>query len=149
MNTCRMQQQHEHQERLGEQVLRVAEVDAEHVHVVEAEDHREELPGEVVHRGEDRDQPEQVEPAGEPAPHRAAELGRPPVDAARGRERGDELGHAQRDDEDEGRDDRPAPRDRDRTAVVPRLVVGREAAGQDRDDRERDAEVLEPASRCG
>ena len=101
--------------------------------------------GEVVDRGEDRDQAEQVEPAGEPAPHRAAELRRPPVDAARGRVRRDELGHAERDDEDEGRDDRPAPRDRDRAAVVPRLVVGREAAREDRDDRERDREVLEAA----
>ena len=37
--------------------------------------------------------------------------------------------------------------DRDRAAVVPGLAVGGEAAGQDRDDRERDREVREPAPR--
>ena len=44
------------------------------------------------------------------------------------------------------RDHRPADRDRDRPAVVPRHVEDREAAGEDRDDRERDREVREPAS---
>src|SRR5213078_737733 len=39
--------------------------------------------------------------------------------------------------------DRPAPGDGDRAAVVPRLTVRGEAAGQDRDDRERDGEVGE------
>ena len=36
-------------------------------------------------------------------------------------------------------------RDRDRPAVLERLPVGREAAGEDADDRERDREVGEPA----
>src|SRR4029079_15092023 len=77
--------------------------------------------------------------------HAVREPRRPPVDAARGRERRHELGHAEGDDEDEGGDDRPSPRDRDRAPVFPRLVVGREAAREDRDDRERDGEVLEAA----
>ena len=59
----------------------------------------------------------------------------------------DQLGHRERDQQDQPADDRPAPRDRDRPAVVPRLPVGGEAAREDRDDRERDREVREPAPR--
>ena len=99
----------------------------------------------VVDRGDDAHEPDQVEPTGEPAPDGAAELSGPPVDAAGGRVLRHEFGHAQRDDQNRAGDDRPAPRDRDRAAVVPRLAIGREATRQDRDDRERDREVLESA----
>src|SRR5713101_4607841 len=40
-------------------------------------------------------------------------------------------------------DDQPAPRDRDRPALVEGDAVRRQASRQDRDDRERDGEVLE------
>ena len=46
------------------------------------------------------------------------------------------------------RDDRPAPRDRDRAAVVPACAELGEAAGEDRDDRERDGEVGEAGPRA-
>ena len=42
-------------------------------------------------------------------------------------------------------DEEPAPRHRDRAAALERDVVRRQAAREDRDDRERDREVLEPA----
>ena len=45
-------------------------------------------------------------------------------------------------------DQQPAPRDGDRAAALERDVVRRQAAGEDRDDRERDREVLEPAHRA-
>ena len=143
--TWSVRRMREEDEDFPERVGVVAEVQPQDVDVVEPQDHTEELPGEVVDRREDRDEAEQVEPARDPAPPGAAELRRPPVDATRRRVGGRQLGHAEGDDEDEGRDDRPAPRDGDRAAVVPRLVVGREAAREDRDDREADREVLEAA----
>ena len=132
----------EQPERPGEEVARDA---VEEVEVERAEGDVHERGAAVVDRGGDRDEADEVEPAGEPAPRRAAELGRPPVDAAGRRVGRDELGHAEADDQDRDRDQRPAPGDRDRAAVVPRLAVGREAPGQDRDDRERDREVLKAA----
>ena len=123
----------------------VARDAVEQVEVEGAEGDVHERGAAVVDRGGDRDEPDEVEPAGEPAPGGAAELGRPPVDAARGRIGRHELGHAEADDQDGDRDQRPAPGDRDRPAVVPRLPVGGEAPGQDRDDRERDREVLKAA----
>src|ERR1700729_1810781 len=63
---------------------RSAEIDDE-VDVVEAEQRVQEGRGAVVDRGSDRDQAEQVEPAGEPRPPRAAELERPVVDPASSR----------------------------------------------------------------
>ena len=94
--------------------------------------------------GGDRDETDQVEPAGEEAGLGPTQLGRPPVDAARGRVGRHQLGHREADDEDEHAEDRPGPRDRDRTTVVePGAEVG-EAPGQDRDDRERDRKVGEP-----
>ena len=126
-------------------MLGVAEVDADDLDPVEAEDDVEERRRRVDDRGDDADQAGEVEPAGEPAPDGAAEPCRPPVDAAGGRVLGDDLRHAEADDQDRDRDQRPAPGDRDRAAVVPRLAVGREAAGEDRDDRERDREVREGA----
>ena len=137
--------QREEEEDLAEDVRFVAEVDPEDVHFVEAEDDVEEGGAGVVDRGDHGDQADQVEPAGEPGPDRAAEPSRPPVDAAGSRVGGDQLRHAEADDQDRDRDQRPADRDRDRAAVVPGLTVGGEAAGQDRDDRERDREVGEPA----
>ena len=77
----------------------------------------------------------------------AAELGGPPVDATGGRVGRHELAHAEPDDEDEDGDERPADRDGDRAAVVPRLAEGREAAREDRDDREGDREVGEARPR--
>jgi hypothetical protein len=50
--------------------------------------------------------------------------------------------------QDQPADDRPAPGDRDRAAVVPRLPIGGEAAGEDGDDGERDREVREAAPRA-
>ena len=67
----------------------------------------------------------------------------PPVDAARRRVGGHQLGHREADDQDEHAEDRPGPRDRDRAAVVEAGAEVREAAGEDRDDRERDREVGE------
>ena len=93
--------------------------------------------------GGDGDQADQVQPAGEEAGLRAAELRGPPVDAARGRVGRHQLGHGEPDEQDERTEDRPGPRDRDRAAVVEAGAEVREAAGQDRDDRERDREVGE------
>ena len=102
----------------------------------------------VGHTGGDRDQADQVQPAGEEAGRRPAELGRPPVDAARGRVRRHQLRHREADDQDEDAEDRPRPRDRDRAAVVEAGPEVGEAAGEDRDDRERDGEVGEARPRA-
>ena len=128
---------------------RVGEVEDPEVEAPEVEDEREELGAEPVHGRDDRDQPEQVEPAREPRPDRAAELVRPPVGAAGGRVGRGHLGHAEGDGQDDQADDRPAPGDGDRAAEVPRLRVGREAPREDRDDRERDREVREPRPTAG
>ena len=115
------------------------------VDAVEAEQVHQEGGRDVHHGGHHRDQADQVEPAGEPAPAGAAELERPVVDAAGRRIRGGELGHRDGDQQDQAADQRPGDRDRDRPAVLERLPVRREAAGEDADDRERDREVREPA----
>jgi hypothetical protein len=141
------QDHHEHDEDLAERDL-VGEVQDE-VESPEVEDEREELGAEPIHAGDDRDQPEQVEPAGEPGPDRAAEVVRPPIGAARRRIGGGHLGHAERDGEDEQDDDRPAPRDGNRAAEVPCLRVGGEAPRQHGDDREGDREVREPRPTAG
>ena len=93
-----------------------------------------------------RDQPEQVEPAGEPAPA-SGRRASTPTSRCRPRSGSADTSSAMQNATSrmQAADDRPAPRDRDRAAVVPRLAVGREAAGEDRDDRERDREVREPA----
>ena len=126
-------------------VLRVGEVDPEDVDAVDAERDVEEDRRAVADRGDDADQADDVEPARHPAPARAAELRRPPVGPARGRERRGQLGHRDRHQQDEGADDRPADRDRDRAAVVPGQPEGGQGPGEDRDDRERDREVGEAA----
>jgi len=116
------------------------EVDAE-----EAAQVLDELGTGVVHGRGHRDEPDQVEPAGEPAPAGAAELRRPVIDAAgRGHRRG-ELGHREGNRQDQHADQWPADRDGDRTAVVEGRPVGRETAGEHADDRERDREVREGA----
>ena len=97
----------------------------------------------VGHRGHDGQQADQVQPAGVVAGLRPAQLGRPPVDAARRRVGGHQLGQAQSDAQDQCGQDRPAPGDGGRAATVPPAGEGREATGQDRDDRERDGEVGE------
>src|SRR5439155_19106858 len=90
-----------------------------------------------------------VEPARKPAPACATELRRPPVRATRGRKCGSQLRHRQRDEEDEGAEDRPPPRDRGWPAAAPGEGEVREAPREDRDDRERDREVREAAPRTG
>ena len=101
--------------------------------------------GAVVDSGRDRDLPDEVEPAGEPAPHRAAHLRGPVVETARSRVFRRDLGHAERDDDHEAGHDRPAVRLLDGASVVQARRVERERPGQDRDDRERDREVREAA----
>ena len=106
----------------------------------------EERAAEVDARG-DRDLAEEVEPAGEPGPGRAVragQLGRPVVQAARRREAGADLGHGQPDRQREQADDGPAPDDDGGAAGVHAVPVQGQAAGQDRDDRERHGEVREP-----
>jgi hypothetical protein len=101
----------------------------------------------VVDRGGDRDLAEEVEPADPPGPLPLVPPGqaRGPVVEAPGRrvDRTD-LGHGHRDQEHEQPDDHPAGGHDQRATVVHREVVRRDAAGQDRDDRERDCEVAEP-----
>src|SRR5258708_20502246 len=63
----------------------------------------------------DRDLADQVKPAGIPAPGRSttpskAELGRPVIETAGRRVRGGQFSHAQRDDNHEDSDERPANR---------------------------------------
>ena len=97
----------------------------------------------------DRDLPDEIEPADEPAPLGGAparlgrELGRPVVEAARGRVARGDLSHAQGDQGHEEPDEEPAEGHDGRTADVHREAEQRQAAGQDRDDRERDGEVGE------
>ena len=120
------------------------------VRVVEpvVEEHGAEGREPVADRGRDRDLADQVEPAGEPAPGRAAELRRPVVEAAGGRVGRGDLGHRERDDRAHEADEQPAPRDGDRAALLEGDVVRGQAAREDRDDREADREVLEPAHRA-
>ncbi len=141
------QDQEEQDERVMQGCLHAPgrEIDPEQVQAVERQGRVQERRRGVVDRRGHRHQADQVEPAGEPAPARAAELRRPVVDPARGRHRRRQLGHRERHQQDEAADHRPPDRDRDRTAVQPRLPVGGEAAREDRDDRERDREVGEPA----
>src|SRR5262249_19875441 len=81
----------------------------------------------------------------EPAPRRAAELRRPVVEAAGRRIRRGDLAQRERDDRAGQADEQPAPRDRDRAALVEADRVRGEAPRKDRDDREGDGEVLESA----
>ena len=73
----------------------------------------------------------------------SAQLGGPPVDAARCRVGRNELGHGEADDQDEHAKDRPRPGDRDRAAIVEAGAEVGEATSEDRDDRERDRKVGE------
>src|SRR5674476_728446 len=88
------------------------------------------------------------EPPDVPGPDRLVLAGQPPgpeVQASCGRVDRTDLAHRQRDAQDEDPDQRPAERDRDRTTRGHRDPIARDAAGQYRDDRERDGEVGEPA----
>ena len=99
-------------------------------------------------RGCHGDLPDEVEPAGEPAPGRGcrasttSSTGRPRSD----RSRRSRPAPARRSAE--AADEQPAPRDRDRAALVEADRVRGEAPGEDRDDREGDGEVLETAHRA-
>ncbi len=102
--------------------------------------------GAEVDPGGHRDLADEVEPAGEPGPGRAVlrrELGRPVVQAARGRVAGANLGHGQADQQRHHADAEPAPDDDRRAAEIHAEVEQGQAAGQDRDDGERDGEVRE------
>ena len=103
------QDDREEEERLGEDVLGVAEVDPEDVHPVGAERHVQEAGARVLDRRDHADQPEEVEPAGPPGPFGPAQLAGEPVDAAGRWVLGDQLRQREADDQDQGRDDRPAP----------------------------------------
>jgi hypothetical protein len=121
------------------------EVDAPHLQPVETEQCIEEDRRAVADPGDDADETDHVEPAGEPTPAFAPERGRPPVGAARGRVGGGQLSHRERDQQDECAEDWPADRDCRGPAGGPCKGEVREAAGEDRDDRERDREVGEAA----
>ena len=73
--------------RMAKRVGPSGRVYAEDVQPVEGKDGLEEERCPVAHAGDDPDQPDNVEPAGDPAPARAAEPGRPPVGTAGGRHR--------------------------------------------------------------
>ena len=143
----RVQDQDEGEQEPGlpEEVLAIAEVDPEDVKLVEAQRNVEEEGCAVADTGDDPDRADDVEPAGHPAPARTAEVVRPTSRAARGRIGGGELGHREGHHQDQGAQDRPSERDQRRTAVQPREAEVGEAPGENRDDRERDREVGEPA----
>ena len=112
------------------------------------QERREEEGKSVVDAGRDRHLAEQVEPAGEPAPGAGLilrEFRRPVVQATRRRVLRGDLRHPKADDGRHDPDEDPAPDDVDRAAFLHPEVVEREAPGQDRDDRERDGKVREPA----
>src|SRR4051812_43440447 len=98
----------------------------------------------VGDRRQDGYQTGKVEPARVVAGFHTAELRCPPVNAPGGRKGRYQFRHAQTNDQDEDRDQRPADRDGNRSSVVPPEVEGGEATGQDRNDREGDGEVREP-----
>ncbi len=115
------------------------------VHFVEPERVHQERRRYEDHRRGYGHQPDQVEPAGEPAPAGASQFRGPVVDPAGGGHRRGELRHRPGDEQDQHADQRPRDRDPDRAPVLERLAVGREAAGEDADDRERDREIREAA----
>src|SRR5262249_29262579 len=84
-----------------------------------------------------------VEPRGPPRPAAPAEAERPVVEAAGGRIRGRELGHARGHREREDGDERPAHRVHDRARELQPVAVEEDRAREDGDDREGDREVGE------
>ncbi len=102
-----------------------------------------------VDAGGDGHLAQEIEPAGEPGPHRTAvalgQLGRPVVQAAGGRVRRTDLGHAQPHHEGHTSDEDPAPDHLDRSAGVHPEGVQRQTSRQDRDDGEGHGEVGEAA----
>ena len=101
-----------------------------------------------VDAGRDRDLAEHVEPSREPRPRGSValrELRRPVVQTAGRRVARAHLAHRERDERDHEADERPPVGRVDRaTDRHPEPEQG-EAPRQDRDDRERDGEVREPA----
>ena len=87
------QDQEEEEPGLPEDVLGVGEVDPEDVDAVEGERRVEEDRRAVSHRGDDPHQPDDVEPAGHPAPALAAEVVGPPVGPSGSRVPRGQLGH--------------------------------------------------------
>ena len=105
----------------------------------------EQAVGADVDRGRHEHEPAQVEPRRGPAPALAAEDRAPVIQAARGRERGRDLRHAQRDDQREAHADGPDDA-RGRAADRAHAELQRgDAAREDADDRKRDGEVREAA----
>src|SRR5437867_3823246 len=98
-----------------------------------------------VDAGGDRDLADHVEPGGDPRPRAAAEPERPEVEAARRRIGRGQLGHRGRDREGEKADDRPSDRADDRSRELEPVAEEQDGAGQDRDGRERDREVVKAA----
>lgn len=105
--------------------------------------------GAVVDAGDGAEQPEQVQPAGVPAPAPAAEPVGHVVQRAGGRIGAGDLGEGEADAQHEQADARPAPQHHGGTAGVQAEPVQRHAAGQDRDHREADREVAEAAHPAG
>ena len=126
-----------------------AKFDAEDVDAVERERGVEEDRRAVADRSDDADQADDVEPAGHPAPALAAQVVGPPVRAAGRRVARGQLGHREGHHQDEKAEHRPADRNRDRAAVLPRECERRERPGEDGNDRERDREVRETRPRAG
>ncbi len=94
------------------------------------------------------DLPYEVEPTCRPAPTRAPHLRRPVVEAAGRRVGRRDLGHRERDDRAHQPDEQPAPGYDHGPASLEADPIRRQAPREDRDDRERDGEVPEPAHRA-
>ena len=92
-----------------------------------------------------RDLTDEVEPTCRPAPAGAAHLGRPVVKPAGGRVGRRDLCHRKRDDRRHETHEEPAVCNCHRAAALERNPVRGQAPGEDRDDREGDGEVPEPA----
>src|SRR5439155_22512398 len=78
-------------------------------------------------------------------PTAAAQPERPEIEAARGRIERGQLGHRGGHAEREEADDGPADRVDDGPGQLEAVAEEQDGAGEDRDDRERDGEVGEPA----
>src|SRR5258706_13346 len=106
---------------------------------------KENLIEENIHRGNNEEQTEQVEPGGDPAPEFSTEDRAPVIQAASGGVRRRNLTHAKRDQHGERAADQPA----DEGSAATRGDEGREeginASSQDTNDRKRNCKIREPA----